>query len=53
MFTLYLEAVGLVNNNNMDVSGSSKSSTPTIQFVQKDYDAIHVGNFTLKIRFFV
>lgn len=43
MYTLYLEAVSVVNNKSEDYAGgSNKDNNLAVQFTQKDYDAIQV-----------
>lgn len=43
MYSLYIEAVSLFNNKNMEnVDGSNNDEGMAVQFTQKDFDAIQV-----------
>lgn len=44
MFTLYIEAISVANNENAD--SQSGESRVAIQFTQRDYDAIQVRHWT-------
>lgn len=44
MFTLYIDAVSVTNNKDMDYLGNANKDTGlSVQFTQRDYDAIQVS----------